>query len=92
MTRTFLVVSTAVFVAGCTATPTVTKQRMTLGEANISGMECRRETSLLSSIPKTTCASPAVWAKYDKREADKSAQFFDDIHDNADNRILYRNR
>ena len=92
MTRTFLVVSTAVLIAGCTLTPTVTKERMTLGEANISGMECRREVSVLSSIPKTTCASREVWANYDKRESDKSAQFFDDIHDNADNRVLYRNR
>ena len=91
MTRTFLVVSAAVLVTGC-VTPTVTKERMTLGEANISGMECRREVSVLSSIPKTICASREVWASYDKREADKSAQFFDDIHDNADNRILYRNR
>jgi hypothetical protein len=92
MTRTFLVLSAAAFITACSTAPTVTKQRMTLGEANIGGMECRRETTIRSSIPKTICASHELWARYDKREADNSAQLFDDIHDNADNRNLGRGR
>jgi hypothetical protein len=91
MTRIFLVASTAVLLAGCAATPLVTKERMTLGEANISGMECRREVSVRSSMPKTTCASPELWAKYDKAEAGKTELFFSGIRDD-DNRMLGRGR
>jgi hypothetical protein len=91
MTRTFLVVSTVAFLTACSATPLVTKERMTLGEANISGMECRRETSIRSSMPKTTCASPELWAKYDQAEAGKTELFFSGIRD-GDNRMLGRGR
>jgi hypothetical protein len=91
MTRTLLIVSTVVLLSGCTATPLITKERMTLGEANISGMECRRETSVRSSMPKTTCASPELWAKYDARENEKTELFFGGIRD-GDNRMLGRGR
>ena len=30
----------AIALAACSSTPTVTRERMTLGEANIDGMEC----------------------------------------------------
>ena len=33
----------AITLAACSSVPTVTKERMTLGEANIDGMDCRRE-------------------------------------------------
>jgi hypothetical protein len=65
MTRTFLMLTAAVLVAGCSMTPSVTKQRMTLGEANIEGMECRRERPMGTNLPRTVCASPEVWAKFD---------------------------
>jgi hypothetical protein len=66
MARTFLVVSTAVLIAACAAMPTVTKERMTLGEANISGMECRRDRPINTNVPRTICASPQAWAAFDE--------------------------
>lgn len=92
MARTFLMLTAAALVTGCSMTPIVTKQRMTLGEANIEGMECRWQTPPGSSIPKNYCAKPEYWARFDKRETDKSQAFYKDLHDNADNRILYRNQ
>jgi hypothetical protein len=73
MTRTFLVVSAAVLTVGCTMTPAVTKERMTLGEADISGMECRREKPIDTNLPRTICASRQAWAAFDddrSRETD----------------------
>lgn len=63
----------AVALGGCSLTPTVTKQKMTLGEIDISGMECRKDTPPDSNIPRTICASPDAWAAFDenrRRETD----------------------
>lgn len=55
----------AAALAACSTTPTITKERMTLGEANIDGMECRREKAPDTNIPRTICASPQAWAVFD---------------------------
>jgi hypothetical protein len=63
----------AVALSACSMTPTVTKQRMTLGEANIEGMECRRDVPIDTNIPRTICASATAWAAFDenrRRETD----------------------
>lgn len=60
-------IATAIVLAGCAATPLVTKERMTLGEANIEGMECRRDKPITTNIPRTICASPQAWAAFDER-------------------------
>ena len=91
MTRILLGVATAALLAGCSTTPLISKERMTLGEADITGMECRRETSVASSLPKTMCAKPEYWAKFDRREQDKTSSFFREIRDD-DNRNLGRGR
>jgi hypothetical protein len=39
---------------------------MTLGEADIQGMECRRDTPVDSNIPRTICASAKSWAAFDE--------------------------
>jgi hypothetical protein len=65
--RTVLALAAFAAVAACTTTPTVTKQRMTLGEANISGMECRRGKPIDTNLPRTICASPEAWASYDEQ-------------------------
>lgn len=57
----------AIILSACSATPTVTKERMTLAEANIDGMECRRDTPPDTNIPRTICASPESWAAFDER-------------------------
>ncbi|HEV7694629.1 MAG TPA: hypothetical protein VGO52_27575 [Hyphomonadaceae bacterium] len=68
MFRTALILAAACLGASaCTMTPTVTKQQMTLGEANIEGMECRREAATGSAVPKTMCASPESWNRYDRK-------------------------
>jgi hypothetical protein len=65
--RTVLVLAAVVAIAGCSIAPKVTKQRMTLGEADISGMECRRAKPIDSNLPRTICASPTSWAAYDEQ-------------------------
>ncbi len=57
----------AASLTGCAAAPLVTKERMTLGEANIDGMECRRDKPITTNIPRTICASPQAWAAFDER-------------------------
>jgi hypothetical protein len=57
-------------------TPTVTKARMTLGEANIEGMECRVVRPISSQQPRTICASPESWAAQDKKERLASEDLF----------------
>ena len=73
MDRTALILTVAAVLVGCSATPIVTKQRMTLGEANIEGMECRKDAPPDSNIPRTICASSRAWAAFDEnrqRETD----------------------
>jgi hypothetical protein len=65
MIRIVLTLAVIAAVSGCT-TPSVTKQKMTLGEANIGGLECRREKPLGTNMPRTICASPDAWAKFDE--------------------------
>jgi len=64
----------AIALSACTATPTVTREKMTLGEANIEGMECRKDRPPDTNIPRTICASPQAWAAFDserRRESDE---------------------
>jgi hypothetical protein len=89
MLRTILLVGLIGLTAGCSATPLVTKSRMTLGEANIDDMECRRGLLQGSNIPKTVCASEAAWNASEKRQADLSQAFLDKVQSANDNRILY---
>ncbi len=69
MKRVLILAGLAAAVSACSTTPTVTKQRMTLGEANIEGMECRVERPIGSVVPRTVCASPQAWANFDKAAA-----------------------
>lgn len=89
MARTILLIGLVALTTACAATPLVTKSRMTLAEAGIKDMECRRETPTNSQIPKTTCAEPSLWAAWDKREAEKSERLIDIARDGNDNRRLY---
>lgn len=89
MIRAVVLIGLAGLAAGCSMTPLVTKQRMTLGEANITGMECRRVLPPNSNIPKTMCAMPDTWAKFDTRQAEIAENFIDDARDGNDNRLLY---
>jgi hypothetical protein len=84
MLRTALILSAACLGAtACTMAPTVTKQRMTLGEARIDGMECRRDTPMGSNQPRTVCASPDAWAKYDKAARLESEKMFQEARSRA---------
>ena len=77
MIRTALILGAACLGASaCSLTPTVTKSRMTLGEANIEGMECRREVPIGSNQPRTVCASPQAWAAYDRNQRLASEDLF----------------
>jgi hypothetical protein len=72
MIRICLAAIAVALTAGCSTTPSVTKQRMTLGEANIEGMECRREKPIGTNRPRTVCASPEAWAAFDAQAAYES--------------------
>ena len=76
MVRIALLLAAAGFAAGCTTVPTVTKQKMTLGEAHIEGMECRPDIPLGTNMPRTICASKAAWAKFDADERYESELAF----------------
>jgi hypothetical protein len=77
MFRTILIAAlgaAATVVSACSVTPSVTKQTMTLGEANIEGMECRRERAPDTNIPRTICASPESWAVFDEKRRRETAE------------------
>jgi hypothetical protein len=60
-------------VAGCTATPSITREKMTLGEANIEGLVCRKDKAPDTNIPRTICASAEAWALFDERRLRETA-------------------
>ncbi|HVY87604.1 MAG TPA: hypothetical protein VG942_01955 [Hyphomonadaceae bacterium] len=62
---------------GCTTTPAFTRERMTLGEAGITGLECRREQELGSTFKKTICAKPEDWKKLDDKQRRETDLVFD---------------
>lgn len=90
MTRSGVFVLAAFVLAACTATPTISRTKTTLGEVDMTGLECRREKASGSNIGRTICASPQTWANYENVEASKSQALLDNIQDNTDNRRLYR--
>jgi hypothetical protein len=59
--------ASAIAVSACSTTPLVTRETMTLGEANIEGMECRKDRPPDTNIPRMICASPEAWAAFDAR-------------------------
>jgi hypothetical protein len=63
----------AAALAACSTTPLVTSEHMTLGEANIEGMECRKDRPPDTNIPRTICASPEAWAVFDERRRRETA-------------------
>lgn len=63
----------AAALAACSTTPLVSREKMTLGEANIEGLECRHERAIDTNIPRTICATPQAWAKFDERRRQESA-------------------
>ncbi|HEX5008101.1 MAG TPA: hypothetical protein VFV70_13370 [Hyphomonadaceae bacterium] len=67
MKRLAPILAALAVIAGCSTVPTVTKETTTLGEANISGMECRRGKPIDTNLPRTICASPKAWAAYDEQ-------------------------
>ena len=82
MSRVFLMLAAASLMASaCTMTPVYKKEKMTLAEANIDGMECRTANPAGSNRPQTICASPAVWEKYDREQEFNTDQTLDHIRD-----------
>lgn len=80
MARIFLMLAAAgLMAAACTTTPAFKKERMTLAEANIDGMECRAANPAGSNRPQTICASPTMWEKYDREQEFNTDQTLDNI-------------
>jgi len=81
MARIFLMVAAVGLAASACATPAFKKEKMTLAEANIDGMECRTANPTGSNRPQTICASPAMWEKYDQEQEFNTDQTLDHIRD-----------
>ncbi|MBU6319328.1 MAG: hypothetical protein KGS00_06710 [Alphaproteobacteria bacterium] len=77
MNKPLVFAGLSLLAAGCAATPQVTRETMTLGEAGIEGMECRRETIIGSSFKRTICASPETWARYDAQKRQEAERYMD---------------
>ena len=71
--RSSACISLVALVAGCTATPSITREKMTLGEANIEGLVCRKDKAPDTNIPRTICASAEAWALFDERRLRETA-------------------
>jgi hypothetical protein len=56
---------------------------MTLAEADISNLECRTDKPIDSSIPRTICASPKAWARFDEDARMRAERDFDEPRRNA---------
>jgi hypothetical protein len=59
-------------VAACSASPIYTRTHTTLGEVDLTGLECRKDTPINTNVPRTVCASPEAWAAYQKEEAERA--------------------
>ena len=85
MIRITLALGALLLLTGCVVEPAVTKQRMTLGEADIDGMECRRVQPIGTNQKKTICASPKAWKTVDEKERKESELMFQAARGNSNN-------
>ncbi|MBI1358943.1 MAG: hypothetical protein GC155_01530 [Alphaproteobacteria bacterium] len=75
MSRKLWIALTGLVLAGC-VTPSYTKKVTTLGQVDMTGLECRRVQPIDSHAQRTMCATPASWAKYDRKQIAASEEFF----------------
>lgn len=85
MTGRYLLISGVLLsgfvLSGClSAKPLVTKQMMTLAEADISGLECRSDTPPDTNIPRTICATKESWATFDLRRRQETEALIAEAH------------
>ena len=75
--------------AGCSMTPTVTRERTTMTPAQIASMDlvCREIVPIDTNIPKTICASEASWAAYDRTARLASEELFEKAREVATSRF-----
>lgn len=78
MTRTMLMLATCVMATGCATTPTVSKQKMALADADLTGLECRTEKPINSNKPQTVCASPSAWKAWEEKQKRETDQLLDE--------------
>ncbi len=90
MTRSGVVVLVALLLASCSTSPSITRTKTTLGEVDMTGLECKRDTPAGSSIARTICATPEDWAKLESEEAARSQAELAQHRSQQDNRVLYR--
>ena len=65
----------ALTLTACAATPAYQRETTTLGEVDISGLECRDEAPITSLRKRTVCASPEQWAEYDALQRERIEDF-----------------
>ncbi|MBI1340947.1 hypothetical protein GC169_12170 [bacterium] len=71
-------IALAVAASACASPATVTKTRTTLGEVDLTGLECRRETDAGSIRARTICAAPADWAAFEARSIERTQRQLDE--------------
>ncbi len=69
----------ALSISACAIEPLVERTRTTLGEVDLTGLECRDEAVMGSLRKRTICASPEQWAAYDEEERRKAEDIQRDI-------------
>ena len=75
--------------AACTTDGLLTREKTTLTPAQIAdmGLECREETPIGTTIPRSICASPEQWAAYEDRTVAGTKTYFDELRRNPNDRF-----
>ena len=79
MRGTLAALALAVGLGACTLTPSVTRTKATLGEVDMTGLDCRTDRPIDSNLPRTICASAQSWAAYDRQQAEKADRLMDEM-------------
>ena len=90
MVRIAFIAVLAAVVAGCAAKPNITMQKTTLGQVDLTGLDCRVEKPPGSNMRQTICASPAAWKEFDDKQADQADRMLDASREKANGAFARR--
>lgn len=79
--RPLALAAIALAFTACAAQPTISRERTQLTPQQIAdmGLECRRDTAINTTIPRSICASPAAWDRYEADGADDSRRLAEEF-------------
>ncbi len=87
-----LAAASLLLVSACAATSGVARERTELTPAQIAemGLECRRETGTGTNIPRSVCASPESWDRYEAATSEDTQRLFDELGKTPNDRFNNR--